>query len=103
MVLNFIIHGTLNIEKHRKSDYFDKILLYGLSHLKTLNNMIKSRAKKKQFNDIILEIEKYLFTNSDYKKIYIDLINILSYNKRNLVDATWKKIIQESLLDKSIK
>ena len=87
---------TLNIEKHRKSDYFDKILLYGLSHLKTLNNMIKSRAKKKQFNDIILEIEKYLFTNSDYKKIYIDLINVLSYNKRNLIDATWKKIINES-------
>jgi hypothetical protein len=90
---------TLNIEKQRKTDYFDKILLYGLSHLKTLNSMIKSRTKKKRFNDTIIEIEKYLFTNSEYKKIYIDLINVLSYNKRNLVDATWKKIINDSLIN----
>ncbi len=67
--------------------------------MKTLNSMIKSRTKKKRFNDTIIEIEKYLFTNSEYKKIYIDLINVLSYNKRNLVDATWKKIINDSLIN----
>lgn len=93
--LSAIDNKTNNIEKHRKIDYFDKVLLYSIAHMKNLTKFIVNKKIKKQFNETILDIEKNIITNKEYKKIYIDQLNALSYNKKDIVQNTWDTIISD--------
>jgi DNA-directed RNA polymerase subunit RPC12/RpoP len=92
---------TKEIEKHRKIDYFDKVLLYSIAHLKILNHNISNQIKKDSFTEKIIEIEKYLYQydQSNIKKIYLDQINALSYNKRKYIQNTWNQLLLDDLLN----
>ncbi len=84
---------TKEIEKHRKIDYFDKVFIYSVAHLKVLNDNIVNPIKQDDFTKKIEEIELYLYTRPDYKKLYVEQINALSYNKRKDIQNTWNKIL----------
>ena len=92
---------THSVEKHRKIDYFDKVLLYSIAHMKNLTKSIVNKKTKKQFNETILSIENNIITNKDYKKIYIDQLNALSYNKKDIVQNTWDTLIN-NIIQKTI-
>jgi hypothetical protein len=40
-----------------------------------------------------MDIEKYIYGDPHYKKIYVEQINALSYNKRKDIQDTWNKIL----------
>jgi hypothetical protein len=84
---------TKEIEKHRKIDFFDKVLISILAHLKKLNENISDVIKQDDFEKKIEQIEKYVYFQSDYKKVYVEEINAISYNKRKDVQNTWNKIL----------
>jgi hypothetical protein len=90
---------TKEIEKHRKVDYFDKVLLYSMAHLKVLNNNISNKTKKKMFNAKIADIETYLYGKPEYKKIYVEQLNAISYNKRKNIQNTWNRILFNDILN----
>lgn len=99
--LSAVDSTTNSVEKHRKIDYFDKVLLYSIAHMKNLTKSIVNKKTKKQFNETILSIENNIITNKDYKKIYIDQLNALSYNKKDIVQNTWDTLIN-NIIQKTI-
>jgi hypothetical protein len=84
---------TREIEKHRKIDYFDKVFVYSVAHLKILNDNISNPVKQDDFTKKLQEIEIYLYTKPEHKKLYIEQINALSYNKRKDIQNTWNKLL----------
>jgi hypothetical protein len=80
---------TNTIEKHRKVDIYDKVLFYALNHIDMLKDKIIDKKKRKRFNKKILELEKNIYGDVKYKKIFIEQLNALSYNKRNIINNTW--------------
>jgi hypothetical protein len=90
---------TKEIEKHRKIDFFDKVLISILAHLKKLNENINDIVKQDEFGKKIEQIENYVYFQADYKKIYVEEINAISYNKRKDVQNTWNKMLIENELN----
>jgi hypothetical protein len=88
---------TKEVELHRKIDIYDKILYYGILHIKTLKNKITDKKKRKKFKEQIAELEKNIFNEVEYKKIVIEQLAMLSYNKRNMVEKTWDTYIKECI------
>jgi hypothetical protein len=85
---------TKEIEKHRKVDVYDKVLFFGLNHIDMLKDKIINRRKKKEFTKKIEELEKNIYGDIKYKKIFIEQLNALSYNKRNMINTTWDKYLK---------
>ncbi len=89
------------IEKHRKIDVFDKVLLYAFNHIDMLKDKITNKKIKKEFETKIKELESKIFGNIEYKKIFIEQLNALSYNNRTTITNTWddyfKKLIISNL------
>jgi hypothetical protein len=90
---------TKEIEKHRKIDFFDKVLISILAHLKKLNENISDVIKQDEFGKKIEQIENYVYFQADYKKIYVEEINAISYNKRKDIQNTWNKMLIENELN----
>lgn len=84
---------TNEIEKHRKIDFFDRVLICSLAHLKNLNQHISDVIKQDEFEKKIETLEQYIYFKPDYKKIYIEEINAITYNKRKDVQNTWNKML----------
>ena len=84
---------TKEIEKKRKIDFFDKILIYNLAHLKSINNHISDAVKQDDFEKKIMIIEQYIYFQPEQRKMYIEEINAISYNKRKDIQNTWNKIL----------
>jgi hypothetical protein len=84
---------TKEIEKKRKIDFFDKILIYNLAHLKSINNHISDAVKQDDFEKKIMIIEKYIYFQPEQRKMYIEEINAICYNKRKDIQNTWNKIL----------
>ena len=80
---------TNTIEKHRKVDIYDKVLFYAINHIDMLKDKIIDKKKRKRFNKKILELEKNIYGDIKYKKIFIEQLNALSYNKRSMINNTW--------------
>lgn len=97
--LSVIDCKTNNIEKHRKAEFFDKVILYCIAHMKKINKIMSKN--KNDFSNIILEIEKNITTNKDYKKNIINQINALSYNKRNMIEQTWDIVSSQVITQSS--
>ncbi len=77
------------IEKHRKVDIYDKVLFYALNHIDILKDNIINKKKKKHFELKITDLEKKIYGDMKYKKIFIEQLNALSYNKRSMINNTW--------------
>ena len=90
---------TCEVEKHRKIDYYDKVLLYSIAHLKILHENILDKSTHENFGSKINKIEELMYSNDDYKKIYLEQLNALSYNKKKLIQDTWNKLIYDNLLN----
>lgn len=84
---------TRTVEIKRKVDFFDKVLICSLAHLKKLNENNYDGVKQDDFAKRIEQIETHILFRPDHKKIYIDEINAICYNKRNEVQNTWNKIL----------
>jgi hypothetical protein len=86
------------IDKKRKIDVFDKVLFYALNHIEMLKDKITNNKKKKEFNDRIIEYNKKIFGDNEYKKIFIEQLNELSYNKKTMVRNTWDNYLKNILV-----
>jgi hypothetical protein len=83
---------TKEIEKKTKIDFFDKVLLCSLAHLKKLNEKIDDCIKQDDFMKKINQIETYIY-KPDHRKLYINELNALCYNNKKHVQNTWNKIL----------
>jgi hypothetical protein len=91
--INALNIDTKEIEKLRKIDFFDKVLICSLAHLKKLNENNYDGIKHDDFTKQIEQLETYIYFKPEYKKIYIEEINAICYNKRKEVQNTWNKIL----------
>ncbi len=84
---------TNKIDTARKVDVYDKVLYYALQHINLLKKKITDKKKRKTFKEKIDELEKNIFGQVKYKQIFIEQLNALSYNKREMIENTWAKYI----------
>jgi hypothetical protein len=81
---NVLNTETNEIEKKRKIEVFDNVLMYGINHLDMLKDKITDKKKKKHFIEKIDElITKMHGTDKGYKKIFLEQLNAISYNNKN--------------------
>ncbi len=85
---------TNEIEKQRKVDLFDNVLRYALTHIDMLKDNIININKKKEFDNKITELYK-IIGDTSYRKIYHEQLNVLSYNKRNIINKTWEEELKD--------
>ncbi len=86
---------TKEIEKKRKIDFFDKVLICSLAHLKSINKYISDVIKQDEFEKKISQIESYILFQPEQRKLYIEEINAITYNKRKDIQNTWNKMLIE--------
>jgi hypothetical protein len=86
---------TNTIEKHRKVDIFDKVLIYALNHIDMMIEYIRNKKIKKDFQEKINDLEKKVYGDSQYRKIVNEQLNALSYNKRTVINNTWDNYFKE--------
>lgn len=97
------IYINNKVIKTNKINLFDKVLLYSLKILESFcqnNNFILHEIE--EFKKIIFKLKELLFTNKSGLKIFYRELNLLSYNKKNLIFNTWKqvKLLSNKTLDK---
>ena len=86
---------TNTIDKDRKKYFFDELFSKAIERQEILYNKNKnifSSDKRTQIEDNISNLKKisnYDFNNKIVKEI-MKKLNLLSYNKRNIVQKTWK-------------
>ena len=80
---------TLTIEKQRKKDFYDSLLYSGLNKIKLLLNKLTSKSKKEEYKNTIDNLTEYVLISDKGKKAYLELVNALTFNKRELVQSTW--------------
>ena len=87
---------TNEIEKKNKDDIFDNVVRYALNHCDMLKEYITDKNKKSIFSDRIQDLENKFPLDIKCKKYY-HALNVLSYNKRKLVQNTWDEKLKEIL------
>jgi hypothetical protein len=87
---------TNEIEKKNKDDIFDNVVRYALNHCDMLKEYITDKHKKSIFSDRIQDLENKFPLDIKCKKYY-HALNVLSYNKRKLVQNTWDEKLKEIL------
>jgi hypothetical protein len=82
---------TLIIEKQRKKDFFDKILVDGINKMKILYEKLKSKKTSKaiEYKNNIDKLIEFVIVNNKGKKAYVELMNTLTFNKRHITQSTW--------------
>jgi hypothetical protein len=82
---------TLIIEKQRKKDFFDKILVEGIKKMKLLYDKLKSKKTTKaiEYKNNIDKLIEFVIVNNKGKKAYVELMNTLTFNKRHITQSTW--------------
>jgi hypothetical protein len=82
---------TLIIEKQRKKDFFDKILVDGINKMKLLYEKLKSKKTSKaiEYKNNIDKLIEFVIVNNKGKKAYVELMNTLTFNKRHITQSTW--------------
>jgi hypothetical protein len=90
---------TNEIEKKRKIDVFDNVLMYGINHLDMLKDKITDDNKKEYFSKKINElITKMHGTDKGYRKIFLEQLNAISYNNKKLITQTWDTYLKNLLV-----
>jgi len=87
---------TFAIEKQRKTDFYDNLIHRGINNMKLLFERLKVMKIKKisNYENKIKQLIDFLVVNKKGKKACIELINVLSFNKRHITQSTWFDIIQ---------
>ena len=91
---------TNKIIKTDKIDLFDKVLVSNLQTLeKIANNPIFSQEQHDKYKGKIGYLREIIFQNEKFMKRYQNDINILSYNNKEMVKDTWKKLKEVDKVD----
>ena len=88
--LNTFDMKTQTIVKQRKKDIFDQILVAHIDKLEKINKNINY----KNFDNVLTKLRNAIELKKD-KKYYISKLNMLAYNKRNLIIKTWEELIND--------
>ena len=91
--LNTIDNKTHKIIKQRKKEIFDQILVAHIDKLEKINKNINY----KDFNDVLIKLKNFIFLKQG-KKEYFSQLNMLAYNKRNLIIKTWEELINDDTI-----
>jgi hypothetical protein len=91
--LNTLDMKTQTIIKQRKTDIFDQILV---AHIKKLEKMNKN-INFKNFDNVLTKLKNAISLKQN-KKYYFSKLNMLAYNKRNLIIKTWEELINDETI-----
>jgi hypothetical protein len=91
--LNTIDDKTHTIIKQQKKDIFDRLLFAHIEKLEKINKSINY----KDFDTVLTKLKNIIFLKQ-MKKQYFDQLNMLAYNKRNLIIKTWKDLINDDTI-----
>ena len=81
---------TNTIIKTNKFDLFDRVLGANLANLeKIASNPKFTKAEKAEYQNKIDYLKKTIFQNTKFIKRYQSDINLMSYNKKDMVQETW--------------
>lgn len=100
--LSFFNTETNTIDKDRKKYFFENIICKNINKLEFLYNKHKNRFnsnKKTKIEENLLRLKK-IKDDSFSSKMMMEMIrslNMLSYNKREIVQNTWKRRQEEEL------
>lgn len=92
--VNTLDPKTNCVIKKSKKDLFDQILI---SHMTKLESISKN---SKEFSNIFDKLKLFIYMKQG-KKEFINQINLLSYNKRNLIVKTWENLINDMSISPS--
>lgn len=89
------------IQKDRKKYYFDQVINKAIDNLEFLYNKFKTIFKpgqQKEIEEKIINIKniKSYDLNSKFIKELINQLNLLSYNKKDMVMNTWNQLYYDS-------
>ena len=87
--VNTLDFNTNSVIKKSKKDLFDQILQSHMNKLESLGQ------NNKKFNEVLNKLKAFIYVKKG-KKEFISQVNMLSYNKRNMVICTWNKLIDDS-------
>ena len=88
--LNAIDNNTHTIVKQRKTEIFDQILVAHIDKLEKINTNIHY----KDFNNVLTKLKNFIFLKQG-KKEYFSQLNMLAYNKKNLIIKTWDELVND--------
>jgi len=83
----------LIIKQGEKKDIFDRLLFAHIEKLEKINKNINY----KDFDIVLTKLKNIIFLKQ-LKKQYFDQLNMLAYNKRNLIIKTWKELINDDTI-----
>jgi hypothetical protein len=92
--VNAIDYTTKSIVKKSKKDLFDEILFAHMNKLESINKTINY----KDFNTIYDKLRAFIFLKKG-KKEFFNQLNMLSYNKKNMIIKTWEKLIDDTTIN----
>ncbi len=88
--LNAIDNNTHTIVKQRKKEIFDQILVAHIDKLEKINTNIHY----KDFSNVLTKLKNFIFLKQG-KKEYFSQLNMLAYNKKNLIIKTWDELVND--------
>ena len=88
--LNAIDNNTHTIVKQRKKEIFDQILVAHIDKLEKINTNINY----KDFSNVLTKLKNFIFLKQG-KKEYFSQLNMLAYNKKNLIMKTWDELVND--------
>ncbi len=92
---------TMTIEKQRKKDFFDMTLSNGIRNMKLLYEKMGVKAKKTpkaiKYKETIDNLTEFVLINHKGKKTYVELMNILTFNKRHIPQLTWSQLTNNQI------
>lgn len=98
--INVINPETTQIEKRIKKEFIEQLLAPGINKVKMLYEKIDPKNPKRQkYNEKIDKLVNCLIINNKGRKIFVDAINVLTYNNRHKVLLTWEQIKQGKIPD----
>ncbi len=91
---------TTQIEKRIKKEFIEQLLAPGINKVKMLYEKIDPKNPKRQkYNEKIDKLVNSLIINNKGRKIFVDAINLLTYNNRHKILLTWDQIKQGKIPD----
>jgi hypothetical protein len=89
--------STNKVNKEKKSYLFRKLVDKSIMRIQQIFNNNKKKIKEKQRKLIENELNEYvnihsIITNEKYRKNILSNINLVSYNKKDLILKTWEEI-----------
>jgi vacuolar-type H+-ATPase subunit I/STV1 len=96
---------TNKVNKERKSYLFRKLVDKSITRIKQIFNNNKKKIREKQRKLIEEELNEYvnihqIITNEKYRKNILSNINLVSYNKKDLILKTWEEIKNNPIFNK---